>query len=294
MAIKIDMLRVFRAVAEAGSLAHAAEQLGRTPSALSMTLKQLEDQIGTALFETQRKSHLTPMGQHVLSEAQAELTHFDATVGRIEMLAKAKSGLVRLAVTPSFAQVFLPPVLKRFHATHPDVLIELRDMDSAAVLQELDNELADVAVATLPERPGFKRRLLFSDVFGVVCRRGHRLQADWDALTWADLDGETLISNGLCSQIKDPAFEPLLAQSRMMVHNTASLLALVRNGQGITVLPKLVLSPADADLVFLPLKGSSAQRHVHVMHRPPSALIPPVRAFLQCLQETQEKQLQQN
>ncbi len=287
MPIKIDMLRVFRAVAETGSLAHAAEQLGRTPSALSMTLKQLEDHIGTALFETQRKSHLTPMGRHVLSEAQAELAHFDETVLRIEKLAKAKSGLVRLAVTPSFAQAFLPPVLKRFHAAHPDILIELRDMDSAAVLHELNNDLADVAVATLPERPGFQRTLLFSDVFGVVCPRDHHLQTDWDKLTWADLEGENLIANGLCQQIQAPAFAPLLAQSRMMVHNTASLLALVRNGQGITVLPKLVLSPTEADLVFLPLRGSNAQRQVHLMHRPVSALMPHVRAFLSFLKDEQ-------
>ena len=287
MAIKIDMLRVFRAVAETGSLAHAAEQLGRTPSALSMSLKGLEEHIGAALFETQRKSHLTPMGQHVLLEAQTELSHFDETISRIEKLAKAKSGLVRLAVTPSFAQVFLPPVLSRFQAEHPEVLIELRDMDSNAVLQEMSNDKADIAVATLPERPGFERKLLFADTFGVVCPRGHPLQNNWSNLTWSDLVGEPLISNGLCPQISDDEFAPLLAQSRMMVHNTASLLALVRAGLGITILPKLVLSPADQDLVFLPLTGSNAQRQVHLMHRPRASLMPPVRAFLSCLEDGQ-------
>nr|WP_252731479.1 LysR family transcriptional regulator [Lentibacter algarum] len=288
------MLRVFRAVAETGSLAHAAEQLGRTSSALSMSLKSLEEHIGVALFETQRKSHLTPMGRHVLLEAQSEIAHFDETISRIEKLAKAKSGLIRLAVIPSFAQVFLPPVLHRFQRTHPDVLVELRDMDSSAVLNALSHDQADIAVATLPERPGFERKQLFSDAFGIVCPRGHRLQSDRNDLTWADLTGETLIANGLCAQIDDSELAPLLSQSRMMVHSTASLLALVRAGQGVTILPELVLSPNEQDLAFLPITGSNVTRQVHIMHRPEAALMPPVLAFLRCLQAEHLQTIQKN
>ena len=53
--IKLEMLRVFLAVAEEGALALAAQKLGRTPSALSMALSQLEAQVGAPLFETDRK-----------------------------------------------------------------------------------------------------------------------------------------------------------------------------------------------------------------------------------------------
>ena len=56
MSIKLEMLRVFRVVAEFGTLAAASRNLGRTPSAISMTLSQLEDQIGAPLFETDRKT----------------------------------------------------------------------------------------------------------------------------------------------------------------------------------------------------------------------------------------------
>lgn len=294
MALKIDMLRVFRAVAETGSLAHASEQLRRTPSAISMTLKQLEQHLGVALFESQRKSHLTPMGRHVLAEAQRELAHFDSTVSRIEQLAKAEAGLVRLAVTPSFAQVFLPDICARFRERFPKVRLELRDTDSASVLSSISRDAADIAVATLPERPGYVRSVLFSDPFGVVCAADHPLVADWDALTWRDLAGTPLIANGLCGQITDPAFAPLLAASHLMVHSTASLLALVRAGQGITVLPKLVMPPGDAGLAFLPLRDTTAQRQVHLMHKDEAALLPPVRAFIAALREGCADKLQQN
>ena len=99
MAIKIEMLRCFHAVAKHGNLAEAAEILGRTPSAISMMLRQFEDHIGAPLFETARKSKLTPLGMQIKAEATRELNHFDRTIASIEGLSRAEMGHVRLAVT---------------------------------------------------------------------------------------------------------------------------------------------------------------------------------------------------
>ena len=109
MAIKLEMLRCFRTVAEQGSLADAAEVLGRTPSAVSMMLRQFEDHIGAPLFESARKSRLTPLGELIFSEARRELAHFDRTIAAIEGISRAEAGHVRLAVTPSVGQVIMPP-----------------------------------------------------------------------------------------------------------------------------------------------------------------------------------------
>src|SRR6056297_3082102 len=98
------MLRCFRTVADHGSLSEAAAVLGRTPSAVSMMLKQFEDHIGAPLFETARKSRLTPLGELVLHEAGRGLSHFDRTLAAIEGLSRAERGHVRLAVTPSAAE----------------------------------------------------------------------------------------------------------------------------------------------------------------------------------------------
>ena len=100
MAIKIEMLRCFRAVADHGSLADAADMLGRTPSAVSMMLRQFEDHIGAPLFESARKSRLTPLGELIRAEAERELDHFERTVRSIESLSRAEHGNVRLSATP--------------------------------------------------------------------------------------------------------------------------------------------------------------------------------------------------
>ena len=105
MAIKIEMLKCFAAVAQHGSLSDAADALGRTPSAVSMMLKQFEDHIGAPLFETARKSRLTPLGAMILEEARRGIRQFDNTASVIEGLGRSEFGFLRLAVTPSIATV---------------------------------------------------------------------------------------------------------------------------------------------------------------------------------------------
>lgn len=283
MAIKIEMLRCFVSVAKHGSLAEAANALGRTPSAVSMMLRQFEDHVGSALFETARKSRLTPIGERIFEEACREVTHFENTVTAIEGLARSKLGYLRLAVTPSVATTILPPVILSFIQTHPNIQIDLRDMDSAAITRELTRERADIGIGTLAKIEGMSRVELFRDAFGVVCRKDHLLAQNWEELTWKDMHNHTFIANGLCDQITDPDFAPILAQSRLMVPNTTSLLALVREGEGITLLPQRAIPTFQDDFVFLPLKDVNARRAVHMISRPSNMLMPVAREFMKLI-----------
>jgi DNA-binding transcriptional LysR family regulator len=283
MAIKIEMLRCFTTVARHGSLSDAAEALDRTPSAVSMMLKQFEDHIGAPLFETARKSRLTPIGELIFEEARREVTHFENTVAVIEGLSRSELGYLRLAVTPSVASAVLPRAISSFAQQHPNVQVDIRDMDSAAIAHELSRERADIGIGTLAQVEGMQRTKLFSDAFGVVCRRDHPLADDWDQLTWASMTDHVLIANGLCEQITDPDFAPILAKSRLMVRNTASLLALVREGVGITVLPRLTVTGLQDDVVFLPLADVTARRTVHMMSQPMNVMMPAAREFLKLI-----------
>ena len=95
MTIKLEMLRVFRTVSEQGTLAAGARILGRTPSAISMTLTQLEDDIGAPLFETDRKNRLTPLGQLVLEESRRATDVFERSTEAIRRHAVSTAGIVR-------------------------------------------------------------------------------------------------------------------------------------------------------------------------------------------------------
>jgi len=285
LAIKIEMLRCFHMVAEHGSLADAADALGRTPSAVSMMLKQFEDHIGAPLFESTRKSRLTPLGEMIYAEAGRELAHFDRTVDAIEGLSRAEQGHVRLAVTPSVAQTVMPPILQTYLKQHPGVSIEMIDTDSRSVQRELVSERADIGMASLGPIAGFERELAFTDAFGVVCPVDHPLARNWKRLGWKDLEGINFIANGLCDHIHDEGFASIMEASRLMVRNTASILSLVRAGVGVTLLPELAILPEYDDLEFLPLTDSTARREVWIMTPPDTMLTPAARALVQVIRQ---------
>lgn len=87
------------------------------------------------------------------------------------------------------------------------------------------------------------------------------------------------IANGLCNQITDEGFQPILAAARLTVRNTASFLGLVQAGVGQTLLPRLAALPGFGELSFLPLRNALVRRSVWII-LPSRQLVPPaVQAF---------------
>lgn len=283
MAIKLEMLKYFTAVADHGSLTAAADALGRTPSAISMMLKQLEDHLGAPLFETGRKARLSPLGELIYEEARREITHFENSLSIIEGLARSEFGYLRLAVTPSVAMTLLPDVMVLFTRNFPQVQVDIRDMDSSSISRELTRGRVDIGIGTLPEIEGMKRQELFSDAFGVICHKDHEIARNKALVTWQDIDGHTLIANGLCELIEDPDFRPILGKSRLMVRNTVSLFGLIKAGVGISVLPRMAVPQTQNDITFLPMTKEKTLRRVHVVSHASNQLMPAAREFLKLI-----------
>lgn len=278
--IKLESLRVFAAVAETGTLAQAARHLGRTPAALSMALKQLEGDLGGALFEGERKSRLTPFGRFALEEARRALSSFDESLLAMSRYARAEDALVRLASVPSLASSVLPTAIARYRASRPRGYVELRDMDSEAVMASLLRGEVDLGFGSLRmSHPEIASRLLLEDRFGVVCRPDHVLCSLGRPLAWGDLEGHDFLANGLIRQLSVAALEQTAAGSNLLVYNTSSLLAFVRQGFGITLLPELAVPAADPKLSFLELEDQSARRGLHIMKRADKPLSPGAAAF---------------
>ena len=285
--IKIDALRCFATVARCGNLADAAEKLGRTPSAVSMMLKQFEQHLGAPLFESERKSKLTALGAFALEESMRELDHFERTVAAIEGFARSESGIVRVAAVPSVAEAILPRVVRDFLLAQPGVWIDISDMDSAAILRELERERVDLGFATgIGARGGIESTILFSDAFGVVCRADHPLAAVDGLLDWQALEPWPFIANGLCSHIADESFQRIFVGSRLMVRNTTSLLAMVRAGVGVTVLPRLAVDRVEREVRFLPVADPAARRRIDILRRAHVSLSPAARRFEDAVRRT--------
>lgn len=266
MTLKIEMLRTFCTVAQCGTLAEAAARLGRTQSAVSMTLKQMEDHLNHKLFEGERKNQLTHLGQQIFDIARLQVKQFDQSIDAIERSAQAPQGYIRIVSVPSVAGVILPTAINQTLNDCPGLNIDLRDADSAQVIDSLMNGHADIGILSGSHSLRNMRQVtLFSDSYGVVCRPDHAL-AMADTITLNDIYSHGVIWNALCDRIDTPDVKYLRDNSRLSIHNTLSLLAYVRQKNGVTILPRTAADLFLSGLVFLPITDLPEQRTVQMLY----------------------------
>lgn len=278
--IRMEALRAFVEVADHGNIKDASEKLFRTPSALSMTLKQIEDRLGCALFETDRKSSLTDMGRFLHDQAVILLRDYDRAMERIDAQAKARSGRLRIASVPSVAAMLLPAFLQGFLANRPDLDIDLVDTDSTDVRRLVETGEVDLGIAGIgPDLAGLGSEPIFRDPFVLVCRKDHPLAARADVLDWPDLEGEPLILNEAARALPSAAFQRLAQNARFSVRNVTSLVAMVTAGMGITLLPALATAALPDTLVARPLKDPACLRTVGLHWREGKVPSPVTKAF---------------
>jgi DNA-binding transcriptional LysR family regulator len=279
--LRLEALRAFVEVAEHGNIKDASERLYRTPSALSMTLKQIEDRISCPLFETDRKSTLTEMGRFLYDQSVVLLRDYDRAMERIEAQSRARSGRLRIASVPSVATTLLPRFLQEFMASRPDLDIDLVDTDSTDVRHLVETGQVDFGIAGLPpDLPGLASEPIFRDPLKLVCRSDSELATQEGDLDWSDLDGPTLIVNEAARNLPSPAFQRLALQARFSVRNVASLVAMVQAGMGVTLLPSLATVNLPAALTARPLKDPACMRTVSLHWRIGKVPSPVTQVFL--------------
>ena len=286
MAIKYEMLRTFVAVAKAGELQQAANNLARTPSAVSMSLKQLGEELGTPLFETDRKAKLTRAGEAVLAEAERTVRSFEHSLVAIRHAAQSDSGFLRIAAVPSIATTLLPIAVREILTINPGLCLEIRDLDSRSIVRELLEERIDLGIATSGNaRHGIEIEHLFEDRFEAVLPVSHRLSVR-QSVSLDELRSETFIANSLLDLIDGPEMRELIGRSNLSVHSTSSLLAMVRQGVGVSILPNTVARQSGGGVCFVPLNGAQFTRRTELMTLAKLRPSPPILDFIAMLKRT--------
>jgi DNA-binding transcriptional LysR family regulator len=119
-------LSAFAAIVEHGSFARAAAQLGISPSALSQSIRSLEERMGVRLLNrTTRSVSPTGAGSRLISRLGPALKELDAAVLDVGNLGTGPAGLLRINVPRIAAMLHIAPILGRFQAAHPRVVLEV-------------------------------------------------------------------------------------------------------------------------------------------------------------------------
>lgn len=146
--LDIDVLRTFVAIADTGSFSAAANAVFRTPSAVSMQIKKLEEQIGAVVFDRDARSvTLTSDGEVLLGFARRLLALNREAVSKF--VAPTVTGVVRLGSPDDIGEGVLPLVLKRFSETHPGVTVDVVIDQSVNLRRRLDERRLDVTLVNI-------------------------------------------------------------------------------------------------------------------------------------------------
>jgi len=145
ISLDMDTLRTLVVAHERGGLAQAAEHLGRTPSAISLQMKRLQEDLGIPIFRKHgRGLALTEAGEIALSYARRILALNDELLDTMQGANLA--GHIRVGCPQDFAAI-LPSVLSHFAMLYPRMQIELHIEGNAALVDAIDKARIDLAVA---------------------------------------------------------------------------------------------------------------------------------------------------
>ncbi len=148
-----DLLRSFVAIAETGSFTAAANLVFRTPSAVSMQIKKLEEMLGVTVFlRDARQVTLTSEGEQLLPYARRLLALNREAVSKFVM--PDISGIVRVGSPDDYGERILPLVLKRFAKTHPSVAVDVVIDQTANLRKRFQAGQLDIALFTCGPNAG--------------------------------------------------------------------------------------------------------------------------------------------
>lgn len=134
-------------IGDASSLTRGAEKSHLSLPAASNRVKNLEDHFGTRLFHRNSQGvTLTPSGESFLRHARLVLRQIDHLRGDIHEYARGIKGQVRMLANTTAMTEFMPAVLSRFLASHPDVTVELRERLSYLVIKAVSEGSADIGI----------------------------------------------------------------------------------------------------------------------------------------------------
>lgn len=156
MQVNLEYYRVFYYVAQTGSLSRAAEQLSVSQPAVSQSLRQLENTLGTSLFtRTSRGVKLTKEGELLFSYVRRGYENIETGEKKLRQMLNLDIGELHIGASDMTLRFYLLPYLEKFHEKHPNIKVSVTNAPTPETLGYLENETIDFGVVSgpLPEMP---------------------------------------------------------------------------------------------------------------------------------------------
>ncbi|WP_404788741.1 LysR family transcriptional regulator [Altericista sp. CCNU0014] len=246
--LKLSQLRILAAVAEHNSFSEAALDLEMSQSAVSHAIAALEDHLGIVLFVRGRQgARLTPVATQIVEHSRAIVGRIEA-IHRVAETAKGlQGGQVRIASFRSAAAHLLPSTIVAFHQRFPDITVNIAEYNASAdVEQALREGDADIGFTLLPAGQHLETWEVMRDEFIALCPAA--LKPHSSPLTWQELIDYPLILHPANYRMMQQVYDHVRSQGYTLkaayeVETDATIVNLVAQGLGATILPRLAAEP---------------------------------------------------
>ncbi len=285
--MELSQLEVFLAVARERRFSRAAEKLFRTQSAVSQTIRKLEDELGEALFDrSSREGVLTDAGR-VLYEYAEKLINLRAEASEsLNELRELQKGKLIIAAN-EFTVLYVLPVLAEFRRLHPMIKITVERSLSSRIPDEVLRYSVEFGVISYePQEASLQSVVVYLDELVFVVPPRHPL-ASAKQISIRQLGAESFVAHIVSSPYREKVIQ-LFKTHKTPLHMDLELPTLqaikqfVAMGSGVALVPEISVETelVRGELVRIPVRELELKRKLRIIYRKDANLSHAARAFL--------------
>lgn len=285
----VEGLRVFVAAVETGSFSGAAARVQLSPKLASKYMAELEARLGTRLLHrTTRRLGLTPAGEELMARLPDWLDQLDSMTGALREPGHGLSGSIRVSASVTHGELHIVPLLRRFKAPHPGLVIDLRLSDRYVDLAADGIDLA-IRIGRLDSSALIARKLgqigLLLVAAPAYLDRMGRPQGLADLGHHDCIRDTNMRGDGAWPLVEDGQLHRVPVSGHFLVNSARAARDLALAGEGIAFCPDYVVRDSLAEgvleHVLPPVRGP--QLDIHAVHLPQRQLARRTRALLDFL-----------
>ena len=291
MPMELSQLEVFLAVARERRFSRAAEKLYRTQSAVSQTIRKLEDELGEPLFDrSSREGVLTDAGRLLYEYAEKLINLRSEAAESLSELRELQKGKLILAAN-EFTVLYLLPVLAEFRRLHPMIRISVERALGSQIPDDVLRYAAEFGVLSYqPQEPNLHSVVVYLDELVFVVPPRHPL-ASAPRISIRQLGAESFVAHIVSSPYREKVIQ-LFKTHKTPLHMDLELPTLqaikqfVAAGNGVAFLPEISVEAelARGELMRIPVRELQLKRKLRLIYRRDANLSHAARAFLKVVE----------
>src|ERR1700729_25538 len=285
--MELSQLEVFLAVAREHRFSRAAEKWHRTQSAVSQTIRKLEDELGEALFDrSSREGVLTDAGEVLYEYAEKLLNLREDAHESLASLRELQKGKLVIAAN-EFTSLYLLPVLAEFRRLHPMIKITVQRSLGSHIPDDVLRYGAELGVLSYaPQEPNLHSIVVYLDELVFVVPPDHPL-AGSAQVSISQLGAESFVAHIVSSPYREKVLQSFKTHKtplhmELELPTLQAIKQFVAMGHGVALIPEISVENelARGELVGIPVRELQLKRKLRLIYRKDANLSHAARAFL--------------